>query len=239
MGFLLAPKPVASRVQPGEPVSPVVNGKPLRELQPLARFPHFFCYNRGGRMPEERQDGDITALLHAWSGGDSRALEELVPLLNRELHRIARRYMAAQPAGHTLQTTALVNEAYLHLIDAQRASWADRSHFLAVCSQTMRRILVDHARARQAAKRGGGAVVAPLEEAWVAAVEPDTDVVALDEALDAMAKVYPRKAKVVELRFFGGLSVKETAAVLEISEESVARDWRLARAWLAREIGKE
>ena len=182
---------------------------------------------------------DVTGLLLAWRGGDGRAFEGLIPLLDRELHRIAKHYMAGQPAGHTLQTTALVNEAYLHLIDAKRASWLDRSHFLAACSQIMRRILVDHARGRQAAKRGGGAHVVPLEEAWVVAREPDTDVVAVDEALEALAKIDPRKAKVVELRFFGGLSVAETAAVLEISGESVARDWRLARAWLARELGKE
>jgi RNA polymerase sigma-70 factor (ECF subfamily) len=178
-------------------------------------------------------------LLQAWRDGDRRALEDLVPLLNRELHRIAKRQMAAQPAGHTLQTTALVNEAYLHLIDAKRASWQDRSHFIAACSQIMRRILVDHARGRQAAKRGGGVLVASLEEAWVTSVEPDTDVVALNEALETLAKVDPRKAKVVELRFFGGLSVKETAAALDICEDSVLRDWRLARAWLARELSKE
>ncbi len=186
------------------------------------------------------QEGhDVTGLLQAWRGGDQRALDGLIPLLDRELHRIAKHYMAAQPPGHTLQTTALVNEAYLRLIDAKRASWHDRSHFLAACSQIMRRILVDHARGRQAAKRGGGAPLASLEEAWVASPEPDTDVVAVDEALDALAKVDPRKARVVELRFFGGLSVEETAAVLEISEESVMRDWRLARAWLARELSQE
>jgi len=181
---------------------------------------------------------DVTGLLLAWRAGDQHALEGLIPLLERELHRIAKHYMAAQPAGHTLQTTALVNEAYLHLVDAKRANWQDRSHFLAACSQTMRRILVDHARGRQAAKRGGGAHVVPLEEAWVMSPEPDTDVVAVDEALEALAKIDPRKAKVVELRFFGGLSVEETAAVLEISAESVMRDWRLARAWLARELSK-
>jgi RNA polymerase sigma factor (TIGR02999 family) len=147
--------------------------------------------------------------------------------------------MTGQPVGHTLQTTALVNEAYLRLIDAKRVGWVDRSHFLAACSQIMRRILVDHARGCQAAKRGGGAHVMPLEEAWVVSPEPDADIVAVDDALEALAKIDPRKAKVVELRFFAGLSVKETAAVLEISEESVMRDWRLARAWLARELDKE
>ncbi len=190
-------------------------------------------------LPKDQRGENVTGLLQAWGAGDRRALEDLVPLLNRELHRIAKRQMAAQPAGHTLQTTALVNEAYVHLIDAKRASWLDRSHFIAACSQIMRRILVDHARVRQAAKRGGGVLVASLEEAWVTSVEPDTDVVALDEALETLAKVDPRKAKVVELRFFGGLSVKETAAVLDISGESVLRDWRLARAWLARELSKE
>jgi RNA polymerase sigma factor (TIGR02999 family) len=147
--------------------------------------------------------------------------------------------MAAQPPGHTLQTTALVNEAYLRLIDGKRASCHDRSHFLAVCSQIMRHILVDHERARQAAKRGGGAQAAPLEEAWVVSPEPDSDVVAIDEALTALSKVYPRKAKVIELRFFGGLSLEETAAVLEVSQDTVMRDWKLARAWLARELKRE
>jgi RNA polymerase sigma factor (TIGR02999 family) len=181
----------------------------------------------------------VTDLLLAWREGDQNAFDGLIPLLERELHRIARHYMAAQPVGHTLQTTALVNEAYLKLVDARRVGWLDRSHFLAACSQIMRRILVDHARARHTAKRGGGIRVAPLEESWVVSPEPDTDVVAVDEALEALARIDSRKAKVVELRFFAGLSVKETAAVLEISEESVMRDWRLARAWLAREISKD
>jgi RNA polymerase sigma-70 factor (ECF subfamily) len=187
-------------------------------------------------MPTGQRADDITGLLQAWGAGDRRALDDLVPLVKGELQKIARRQMAAQPPGHTLQTTALVNEAYLRLIDSSRASWQDRSHFIAACAQIMRRILVDHARGRQAAKRGGGLVPESLEEAWVASVEPDTDVVALDEALDTLAKVDSRKAKVVELRFFVGLSVKETADVLDISEESVLRDWRLARAWLAREM---
>jgi len=179
---------------------------------------------------------DVTALLVAWRGGDRRALEDLIPLLDRELHRIAKYHMAAQPPGHTLQTTALLNEAYLRLIDARRASWHDRTHFLAACSAIMRRILVDHARGRRAAKRGGGAPMASLEEACVMAPEPDEDIVALDDALRALAKTAPRKARVVELRFFGGLSVEEAATVLGISADSVTRDWRLARAWLAREL---
>ncbi len=159
-----------------------------------------------------------------------------MPILSRELHRIAKRHMADQPAGHTLQTTALVNEAYLHLVDSGGACWQDRGHFIAACSQIMRHILVDYARRRNAAKRGGGVFNVSLEEAWIAAVEPHTDVVALDDALNALANVDPRKARVVELRFFAGLSVKETAAILEISEKSVLRDWSLARAWLAREL---
>lgn len=187
-------------------------------------------------MSEDRRDTDVSDLLRACRGGNRRALEDLFPLLNRELHRIAQHQMAAQPAGHTLQATALVNELYLHLIETKRVSWLDRSHFIAACSQIMRRILVDHARIRHAAKRGGGAVTASLQEVWVTSVEPDTDVVALDDALRTLEKVDPRKAKVVELRFFGGLSVEETATVLEISEQSVLRDWRLARAWLAREL---
>jgi RNA polymerase sigma factor (TIGR02999 family) len=169
---------------------------------------------------------DVTGLLQAWGAGDACALEALVPLLEKGLRRIARHHMAAQRPDHTLQTTALVKEAYLRLIDAKRASWHDRSHFLAACSQIMRRVLVDHARGRQAAKRGGGARVVPLEEAWVVSPKPDTDLVALDEALDALAENDPRKAKVVELRFFGGLSVEETATVLEISGESVMREHR-------------
>jgi RNA polymerase sigma factor (TIGR02999 family) len=178
----------------------------------------------------------ITELLQAWRLGDNSAREVLIPMLQRELHRIARHHMAAQRPGHTLQTTALVNEAYLRLIDVKRAGWHDRAHFLAACSQIMRHILVDHARARKTTKRGGSIAVLPLEEACAVSPESDTDLVALDEALDSLAEHDPRRAKVVEMRFFGGLSVEETAAALGISEESVLRDWRLARAWLAREL---
>ncbi|MFB3778458.1 MAG: sigma-70 family RNA polymerase sigma factor [Bryobacteraceae bacterium] len=181
---------------------------------------------------------EVTALLRSWRGGDQGVLDQLIPLLYKELHRIAKHYMAAQPPGHTLQTTALLNEACLHLIDAKRASWQDRSHFLAACSQTMRRILVDHARARQAAKRGGGGCAVPLEEAWVGSPERDPEILAVDEALGVLSKLDPRRAQVVEMRFFGGLTVEETAAALGISVESVARDWRLARGWLARELSR-
>jgi len=185
---------------------------------------------------QQQRTHDITGLLQAWSLGDVSARELLIPLLQKELHRIARHHMAAQSPGHTLQTTALVNEAYLRLVDAKRVGWQDRSHFLSACSQIMRHILVDHARARKTTKRGSGVATLPLEEPCVVSPEPDTDLVALDEALDGLAKHEPRRAKVVEMRFFGGLSVEETAAALGISEESVLRDWRLARVWLAREL---
>ncbi len=188
---------------------------------------------------EPRSAHDVTVLLHAWRGGDQGALDKLLPMLYRELHRIAKHHMAAQPPGHTLQTTALLNEACVHLIDAKQVNWQDRSHFLAVCSQVMRRILVDYARARQAAKRGGGVRAVPLEEALVISPERDNDILAVDEALNRLSTVDPRRARVVEMRFFGGLSVEETAAALDISTESVMRDWRLARAWLARELSKE
>ncbi len=188
-------------------------------------------------MPDAATRDDVTGLLHAWRDGNRRALEFLIPLVERELHRIAKGCMAGQPAGHTLQPTALVNEAYLHLVDA-RSDWQDRSHFLAACTQIMRRILVDHARAHMAAKRGGGINLAALEERWVAS-NSDRDTVAVDEGLDSLAAVDPRKAQVVELRFFGGLSVEETAAALGVSEETVKRDWRLARLWLAREMLNE
>jgi len=150
--------------------------------------------------------------------------------------------MAAQRPGHTLQTTALVNEAYIRLIDVERANFQDRSHFLAVCSQIMRHILVDYERARRAGKRGGGAEISPLEAAHPVSPEPGADlladIIAIDAALDALSQIYPRKARAVELRFFGGLTVEETAAVLEVSPDTVMRDWSLARAWLARKLGR-
>jgi len=182
---------------------------------------------------------DVSGLLRAWRDGDRHALENLVPLLERELHKIAKHYMTGQPPGHILQTTALVNEAYLRLVEGKRADCGDRSHFLAVCSQIMRHILVDHERARRAAKRGGGAEAAALEEAWVVSPEPNEDLVAIDEALRALGTLYPRKARVIELRFFGGLSVEETAAVLGVSQDTVMRDWRLGRSWLARRMRSE
>jgi RNA polymerase sigma-70 factor, ECF subfamily len=179
---------------------------------------------------------DITRLLLAWNNGDEAALEELTPLVYAELHRLARRYMGRERSGHTLQTSALVNEAYLRLIDWKNVRWQNRAHFFAVSAQLMRRILVDFARANTYAKRGGGAPHLDLEE--VAVVSPDrgTDIVALDEALTSLAALSPRQSQVVELRFFGGLSLEETAEVLKVSIGTVRRDWSLARAWLHRAV---
>jgi RNA polymerase sigma factor (TIGR02999 family) len=180
---------------------------------------------------------DITALLRAWGGGDQHALERLIPLVDQELRLVARQCLEGERADPMLETTALINEAYVRLIDTTQAGFHDRAHFFAACALIMRRILVDHARARRTAKRGGGRPALALDEALVVAPEPAADLVAIDEALDALAKVDGRKAKVVELRFFGGLTSEETAAVLKISPETVRRDWRLAKAWLFRELG--
>lgn len=171
----------------------------------------------------------------AWGQGDSNALNQLVPLVHQELHRIARACMRRERAGHSLQATALVNEAYVRLVDAQHVDWQNRAHFLAMSARLMRRILVDFARARQYQKRGGGAQKITLDEALIV-MEPGRDLVALDDALEALAKVDERKVRVVEMRFFGGLSVEETAAVLKVSPDTVMRDWRLAKAWLLREL---
>ena len=171
----------------------------------------------------------------AWRGGNDAALEQLVPLVHEELHRIARGCMRGERAGHSLQATALVNEAYLRLIGAQQVDWQNRVHFLAVSARLMRRILVDFARSKKYQKRGGGAQPVTLDEALVVA-EPGRDLIALDEALDALGKLDERKARVVEMRFFGGLSVEETAAALGVSGDTVMRDWRLAKAWLLREL---
>ena len=178
---------------------------------------------------------DITGLLQAWAGGDVRAFDQLAPLVYDELRRIARRYMRER-GPQTLQTTALANEAYLKLINTEGLKWQDRAHFFAVAAQMMRRILVDTARANFAAKRGGGAMRVTFSANLPIAAEPETTMIALDDALSALAKIDERKARVVEMRFFGGLSVRETAEVLQISQESVMRDWRLAKPWLAREM---
>jgi RNA polymerase sigma factor (TIGR02999 family) len=182
---------------------------------------------------------EVTQLLRAWTAGDQDALEKLTPLVYRQLHRVAQRYMAGQRTGHTLQTTALVNEVYLRLVDCSRVNWQDRAHFLAVSAQLMRRILIDFARSRGYQKRGGDVVHLSLDDVPSVSNEPNADVVALDDALKALAEVDGRKSKVVELRFFGGLSIEETAEVLKVSTETVVRDWRLARAWLLRELSRE
>ena len=182
---------------------------------------------------------EITGLLKAWGAGDQAAMERLAPLIAGELRRMARRYMRGERDGHTLQATALVNEAWIRLVDAAGVNWQDRAHFFAVSAQTMRRILVDSARARRSAKRGGNAPRVNLDDAPEVGSSRDRELVALDDALNTLVQVDSRKARVIELRFFGGLSVEETAEVLKISPQSVMRDWKLARAWLLREVRRE
>jgi RNA polymerase sigma-70 factor (ECF subfamily) len=187
---------------------------------------------------------EVTVLLRAWSQGNQAALEQLAPLVYHELHRMARRYMRNERAGNTLQTTALVNEAYLRLVDLKVAGWQDRTHFFALSAQMMRRILIDAARARGSAKRGAGKRVdhsggVDLDAIPDLGAQKDRELIALDDALNELAALDPRKARVIELRFFGGLSVDETAAVLQISPQSVLRDWKLAKAWLLRAMSQE
>ena len=179
---------------------------------------------------------EVTELLQAWSEGDQTSLEKLTPLVYRELHRLAQKYMVGERVDHTLQATALVHEAYLRLIDASQMRWQNRAHFFAVSAQLMRHILVDFARARQSEKRGGDAERISLDEALTIAQVPHFDFVGLDDALTSLGAIDERKSRVVELRFFGGLSVDETAEVLKVSPDTVMRDWRLAKLWLLREI---
>jgi RNA polymerase sigma factor (TIGR02999 family) len=179
---------------------------------------------------------DITQLLRAWSEGDREALEKLTPLVYQELHRRAHHQMARERSGQTLQTTALVNEIYLQLIDLRGVSWRDRAHFFALSSRLIRRVLIDAARARDSLKRGAGSPHVTLDEDMLVSIEPRADVVALDDALTALANIDERKSQVVELRFFGGLSIEEAAEVLKVSPDTVKRDWKLAKAWLRREL---
>ena len=181
----------------------------------------------------------VTQLLLTWNQGDDSALEKLIPVVYAELRRLAHRYMGGERAAHTLQTTALVNEAYLRLIDGKQVNWPNRAHFFAVSARLMRRILVDWARTRESRKRGGSPQRVTLDEALLVTRGHGEDLVALDEALKALAEVDPRKSQVVEMRFFGGLSVEETAEVLKVSPDTVLRDWRLAKLWLLRELGGE
>jgi RNA polymerase sigma-70 factor, ECF subfamily len=182
---------------------------------------------------------EVTQLLIAWSNGDQESLDRLVPMVYDELRRIARRYMEREPVGHTLQTTALVNEAYLRLIEQKEVKWQNRAHFFAISAQLMRRILVSMARARHANKRGGEARQVSLDEAMLISEERAAELVALDEALNELAALDPRRSRVVELRYFGGLSVEETAEVLKISPETVMREWKRAKAWLYTELNRK
>ena len=186
-------------------------------------------------MRTAQESGEVSRLLLAWSGGDQSALEKLTPIVYHELHRIAGQYMRRENAGHSLQTTALVNEAYVRLVDYKRMQWQNRAHFFAVSAQLMRRILVDHARRRNL-KRGRGVQHVSLEEASMVGDGRDADLVALDDAMNALARLDQRKVQVVEMRFFGGLSVEEIAEVLKISTVTVMRDWSTAKAWLYREL---
>jgi RNA polymerase sigma factor (TIGR02999 family) len=181
----------------------------------------------------------VTQLLGDWSGGDERALEKLVPLVQPELHRLAHHYMSRERAGHTLQTTAILNEAYLRLVENTQPPWQNRTHFVAATAQLMRRIMVDHARERHSFKRGGGALRVTLDEAaWVTETRSE-ELLALDEALGELAAQDPRKSQIVELRYFGGLTVEETAEFLKLSPRTVEREWTMAKAWLYRALTEE
>ena len=188
-------------------------------------------------MPQASPE-EVTGLLLAWSEGEQTALEKLMPLVYAELHRLAKRYMRREHAGHTLQTSALVNEAYLRLIDARSVRWQNRAHFFAVSAQIMRRILVDFARAKQNLKHGGGAQQVTLDEGLIVSPESGADLLALDEALERLAVLNERQSRVVELRYFGGLNEDEVAEALKVSPRTVRSDWSLARAWLYRELSR-
>jgi RNA polymerase sigma-70 factor, ECF subfamily len=179
---------------------------------------------------------EVTGLLRAWGKGDETALQKLVPLVYDQLHAAARRYMAGERLGHTLQATALIHETYLRLVNVRQVKWQNRAHFFAICAQLMRRILVDFARSRGYQKRGGGAQRVDFDEALMVGPEPEANLVALDEALRRLAEVDRRKSQVVELRFFGGLDVKQTAEVMKVSADTVMRDWKMAKVWLLREL---
>lgn len=190
-------------------------------------------------MPEPSPPPQVTSLLHAWSQGDEAALQQLIPIVYEELRRVAKRQMASERPSHTLQTTALIHEVYVRLVDVPSASIRNRAHFFAMCARLMRNVLVDFARSRQYQKRGGGAVHVTLDEALHVTANSDPDLVAIDDALARLSAVDRRKGQVVELRFFGGLSVEETAIALDISPETVMRDWKFAKSWLLRELDPE
>src|SRR5262249_47606958 len=200
-------------------------------------LPNSYPNKRGEKMIPASQD--VTQLLVDWSNGDRAALEKLLPLVNAELRQLARRYMRREPPGHTLQTSALVNEAYLRLIDQKNVQWQNRAHFFAIAAQLMRRILIDHARRRQYAKRGGGALKVSLDEAAAVTEARAAELLAVDEALQKLTAMDARKGRIVELRFFGGLTEEETAEVMGISTPTVQREWRAAKAWLRRMLTDE
>jgi RNA polymerase sigma-70 factor (ECF subfamily) len=191
---------------------------------------------QGAVMPDELNTNEISTLLRAWSGGNQSALDGLTAIVHEELRRLAHYYMQREHPGHTLQTTALVNEAYIRLVDYKRMQWQDRAHFFAVAAQAMRRILVDHARSHNI-KRGAGVPHLALDDVAVVSADRTGDLVALDDAMNALARLDPRKAQIIEMRFFGGLSVEETAEVLKVSPATVRRDWSIAKFWLYRELG--
>jgi len=182
---------------------------------------------------------EVTQLLGDWSGGDEGALEKLIPLVQPELHRLAHHYMSRERAGHTLQTTAILNEAYLRMVDNTKPLWQNRTHFVAAAAQLMRRIMVDHARERYSLKRGGGALKVTLDEAALVTATRSEELLALDEALETLAVQDPRKSQIVELRYFGGLTVEETADFLKLSQRTVEREWTMAKAWLYRALSEE
>jgi RNA polymerase sigma factor (TIGR02999 family) len=186
----------------------------------------------------ELSSKEVTNLLLAWRQGEKEAFDKLIPVVYEELRRLAHSYMRGERKGHILQTTALVNETYLRLLDCSRVNWQNRAHFLAISAQLMRRILVDYARSQRSLKRGGTAKRISLEEFQIVYTGPDPDLIEIDEALQSLALVDARKCQVVELRFFGGMTAEETAEALGVSPDTVLRDWKLARAWLAREMKK-
>src|SRR6266508_1445343 len=189
--------------------------------------------------PPSSSQQEVTRLLADWSGGDEGALKRLIPLVQPELHRLAHHYMSREGAGQTLQTTALLNEAYLRLVDDPTRTWQNRTHFVAVAAQLMRRIMVDHARERRSLKRGGGAHKVPLDDVALVTETRSEELLALDEALEKLAGLDPRKSQIVELRYFGGLTVEETAAFLKLSDRTVKREWRMAKVWLYRALSGE
>jgi RNA polymerase sigma-70 factor (ECF subfamily) len=215
------------------------SGCNLSHLRAYAKIlrsnPHPYAFSQ--RMADNGSN-QITRLLLDWRAGDRNALDELVPLVQTELRRLARNYMRRQKAGHTLQTTALVNEAFIRLVDSDRVNWQDRNHFYAISAQLMRRILVDSARKRNSQKRGGERIQVTLDDHLHVSDERETDIIALDDALELLAKLSPRQARIVELRYFGGLTEEQIAETLEISSRTVRRDWNLARAFLFRELNR-